>query len=321
MSAPGASMTDSATKTMKGTVLVVDDDDATRRLIVMGLEHVGLTCLQASDGAAALEVVRRAHHELDAVVLDVMLPRLGGFDVLAALRAVPELRELPVILVTAHADTDGDILRGMNLGAVDHIIKPFSGPILRAKVLRAVERSQADRATRAELERARQLARIDALTGLGNRLMLDERLRAELSYGQRHNIAISVVLLDLDHFKAINDTFGHIAGDAALRHFATTLSRATREEDAAFRYGGEEFMLLIRGEPSAGQAAAARLRAALSSSPIELGGEQRVLGFSAGIACQEPHSKLSPEQLLERADEALYEAKTNGRGRDVVARP
>jgi two-component system cell cycle response regulator len=304
-----------------GTVLVVDDDDATRRLVVKWLEGAGLACLQANNGVTALALLRQRATDLDLVVLDVMMPTMGGFDVLKNMRADPELTPIPVILLTAHAEDEADVVRGAALGAIDHLTKPFSGPILKAKVMRAVERRQSERKLAIKLEEAEKLARIDPLTQLGNRQLLRERLREESAYARRHHQPCCVALLDIDHFKQINDTLGHDAGDQALKHFSKLLAAALRQEDGAFRYGGEEFVLLLRNaDAKVGLTTTDRLRTALRLRPVKLSdGNERFITFSAGVAVANDENEFLTENLLSRADEALYRAKESGRNRDEVA--
>ena len=304
-----------------GFALVVDDDTATRTLVVRVLQQAGLECREATSGEEALALLRRRGAEIDAVVLDVRMPGLSGFEVLAAVRADPALSAIPVLLLTAHADTEEDLVQGAQLGAVDHLSKPFSASVLRAKVRRAVDQRRAQRELEARLESAERLARIDPLAQLGNRQLFYERLREESSYAARHRASLALVVLDIDHFKALNDTLGHEAGDQALRHFAETLAAVIRKEDAAFRYGGEEFVVLMRGaDAKAATTCTSRLRLALRHRPLELAGsEPRTITFSSGTALADEANEFWTDGLFGRADEALYRAKEGGRDRDEVA--
>jgi diguanylate cyclase (GGDEF)-like protein len=236
-------------------------------------------------------------------------------------RNEPVIATIPVLLLTAHADTEVDIVRGATLGATDHLSKPFSGAVLRAKVTRAVESCRARRALEGRLETAERLARIDPLTQLGNRQLFYERLREEASFAARHKSPLALVVIDIDHFKSLNDTLGHEAGDRALTHVAGVLSGALRREDGAFRYGGEEFAVLMRGvDAKAALACTTRLRAALSARPLSLpNGGSRDITFSAGVAVADASNDFLADALFARADEALYRAKESGRNRDEVA--
>jgi len=304
-----------------GTVLVVDDDGATRQLVTLWLEQASLTCLQADSGARALELLRADAARIDALVLDVMMPGLGGFDVLKLMQEDPAMKQVPVIFLTAHAHDEASLVQSASMGAADHLSKPFSGAVLRAKVLRAVQQRKDERAMEHKLAAAEKLARIDQLTQLGNRQLLYERLREEAAYARRHHRPFSLAILDLDHFKLVNDTMGHEGGDCALRHFAKLLSASTRQGDGAFRYGGEEFVLLLRScEIKAALAATGRLRQALKLLPATMpDGSQKFITFSGGIAVADEANEFLTENLLPRADEALYRAKAGGRDRDAVA--
>lgn len=326
-------MSDRSGRANEGKVLVVDDDEATRRLVVKWIEQTGIKCLEAQNGMVALELVEAHFSEIDLMVLDVMMPGINGFEVLRRMHDDPVLKAMPVILLTAHAEEDSDIVQGANLGALDHLGKPFSGPVLRAKVQRAVERRRSEKQLESKLRQAEQLARIDTLTQLGNRQLFLERLREETAYAMRHRTPVCLVLMDLDHFKSVNDTYGHDAGDEVLRHFAKRLSAAVRQEDSAFRYGGEEFVLLLRNsDKSGGRVATERLRTTLRLVPARLIGTkgegakgepaaevEYFVGFSAGIAVADEGNEFLTERLLSRADEALYRAKEGGRNRDEIA--
>lgn len=302
---------------VEGTALIIDDDEATRRLVVRWLTHGGLRCMEARDGEQGLRILREAHARIDVVVLDVMMPGVSGYDVLSTIQAEPAIAEVPVLLLTAHANRESDLVEAAERGAADHLSKPFSGPVLKAKALRA---ARARRATRDRLEHAEELARIDPLTQLGNRQHLVERLREELAFAQRQRTALSLCMLDLDHFKSINDRFGHETGDRALALFARTLAATLRAEDGAFRYGGEEFVVLLRQEGEEGaRAVLARVRESLEKAPLELpGGGREALSFSGGIAVVEGADPGDADGHLRRADAALYEAKRSGRARDCV---
>jgi diguanylate cyclase (GGDEF)-like protein len=305
----------------QGVVLVVDDDTATRTLVSRVLAQAGLEIREAASGEAALTFLRRHGAMVDTVVLDVRMPGLSGFDVLQTIRDDPAISIIPVVLLTAHADTEADLVQGANLGAVDHLSKPFSAAVLRAKVSRAVEQCRTQRSLEERLESAERLARIDPLTQLGNRQLFYERLREESSYATRHRTPLALVVLDLDHFKSLNDTLGHEVGDAALRHFSEVVAATLRKEDAAFRYGGEEFVVLMRGcDAAAATAGTNRLRAALKQRPLEVDeSTTRAITFSAGVAVADASNEFWSEGLFGRADEALYRAKQLGRDRTEVA--
>jgi two-component system, cell cycle response regulator len=304
------------------TVLVVDDDDALRTLTSRWLTKSKMDVIEAASGEAAIAALTAEHERIDAVVLDVMLPGIDGFQTLERIRALPAGSQVPVVLLTAHATGDKDVVRGIEAGAFDHLSKPFSGPVLVAKVRRLCERGRGERELRRQLFSAEKTATIDVLTGLANRRNFEARLREETANAKRRSEPFSLVLLDLDHFKSINDTFGHDDGDRVLVHFAQVLRDSLRAEDAAFRYGGEEFVLLFRGcTGESAVLAVDRIRATLAAMPIELGDkdEPRHITFSAGVAAATAEQGFEADKLVVRADEALYRAKRSGRNRVELA--
>jgi two-component system cell cycle response regulator len=299
-----------------GSVLVVDDDDALRMLVVKWLTKAGLACVEARSGEEALESARGLAEGLDAIVCDVMMPGIDGFAVLERLKADDQTASIPVLLLTAHANTDVDVVRGVEAGAVDHLAKPFSGPVLSAKVRALVARGRSERALARKLHSAERRATIDALTGLFNRRHFEARFREESAHVRRHSRPLALLFVDLDHFKSINDTFGHEEGDRVLRHVADAIPHVLRAEDSAYRYGGEEFVVLLRDcDGASARLVGDRLRARLASSPVELRGEPRVITFSGGIAAAQADNAFRTDDLVARADEALYRAKRAGRDR------
>lgn len=304
-----------------GTVLVVDDDLDTRRLVARWLERAHIRCLEAPDGATALGALRADPHGIDLVILDVMMPGMGGLEVLRAMHDDAALKMVPVILLSAHADDEAAVVTSASLGAIDHLSKPFSGAVLVAKSLRGVQHRQVERELEEKLADAEKRARIDPLTQLGNRQLFDERLRDEVGFARRHRAPLCLAMLDIDHFKRVNDELGHEAGDLALQHFARLLAATLRQGDAAFRYGGEEFVVLLRSsEPGSALTAMERLRTALEVLPVKLPeGATRHITFSAGIAVADADNDFRAHDLVARADAALYRAKGGGRNRDAVA--
>lgn len=254
----------------------------------------------------------------DLILLDLQTPPLDGYVVCARLKAEPRTARLPVILVAARAAREDEI-RGLELGAIDYMAKPVDPDILLARVHNhlALKRIQ-DRleVTNRHLE---SLAVTDTLTGLVNRRGLLARLETEYARSLRTQHTFALAICDLDHFKRVNDTYGHPAGDRVLATFAATLRENTRCIDLAARWGGEEFAILLP-ESSAEDAVAAleRLRRAVSELRIPHGDDMIAITVSIGVADYCIGDDLV-EQLLERADSALYAAKSGGRNRIVCA--
>jgi two-component system, cell cycle response regulator len=303
---------------MKGrTILVAEDSRVVRAILREPLRAHGYRVLEAADGEQALALCVA---ELpDVVLLDVEMPVLDGHQVLARIKQQPELADVPVVFLTARATTE-DVVQGLRLGAHDYLRKPFEASELLARVSAALRvKSLQDELRRRNLE-LDQMSRTDALTGLYNRRHLEERLGEFVSLARRHGEDLAAAMIDLDHFKRINDTAGHPAGDAVLQVTAERLRGILRAEDVLGRWGGEEFLALLPRTDTAGaQLAAERMRQAVAGPPIPLpeGGEVRVtasIGAAAGV-------DQGADGLVQRADAALYEAKATGRDRVVVAPP
>jgi diguanylate cyclase (GGDEF)-like protein len=303
-----------------GIVLVVDDDGPTRTLLARWLVGAGLEVVEASDGPQSLSIALANAARIDAVVLDVMMPAMDGYEVLRRLRSDPATSAIPVVLVTAHGSEEEQVLRSLEGGAIDHIGKPFRGSVLAAKVKAFAERRRVERSLESRLASAEALATIDGLTALFNRRHFDAQLAAECAHAVRHRTPLAVLLVDLDYFKTINDLFGHAGGDRVLVRFAREIRAVLRPDDLAFRIGGEEFAILLRSCDARGaEGAAERLRARLEQDPIALGTEERVISFSGGVAAADATNGFRTADLVARADEALYRAKRLGRDRIEIA--
>ncbi len=298
-----------------GEVLVVDDDDPTRSLIVRWLTSAGFACKQAASGEDAVAFVEADTGRLEAIVLDVMMPGMDGFDVLRRVKKLPAMARVPVLFLTASA-SDADIVRGVEAGAADYLLKPFSGPVLVAKMKAVRDRARADRALLDKLHSAEESATTDGLTGLLNRRSFDERLTELTGVATRHREPLALLMLDIDRFKAVNDEFGHPAGDAALRFIADRIRHVLRNGDLAFRYGGEEFAVLLRKcDAIGGLGVFDRLKDELRKQPVDLGRAARNITVSGGLATMEASNSFAAGGLVARADAALYEAKHGGRDR------
>jgi two-component system, cell cycle response regulator len=300
-----------------GEVMVLGDD-ATRKVVLLHLATLGLQGIQVETCERALEVAVRKAGALDCVVVDLALV---GADPLAFTRALREHEEtaaIPVLAISARPLTEPEMVRTIEAGAIDVVTKPISGTLLCAKVRAVCDRSRSQRELRNKLQFALENAATDPLTGLFNRRYFERRLRQETAHAQRHKRPFAIVMIDLDNFKKVNDTFGHEEGDRVLRHVAESVSGALREDDVACRFGGEELVLLLRGtDAPAARVVANRLRATLAAKPVALGPASEALQvtFSAGVAAADERNGFAVEDVLGRADAALYRAKRAGRNR------
>jgi diguanylate cyclase (GGDEF)-like protein len=251
----------------------------------------------------------------DLILLDVVMPDVDGFEVCRRLKASPRTRRCPVIFVTS-LDEEANEELGFNLGAVDYIAKPFSIPVVRARVRTHIALKQ-------QADLLEQLSHIDALTQIANRRRFDEMLDQEWRRAARDRKPLSLLMIDIDHFKEFNDHYGHGAGDECLRRVAACLSRSVaRSGDLVARYGGEEFVALL--PDTGGEAArgiAERMRCGVRALEVAHARSTAaaVLTISVGCATEDPPGEGAPQRLLEAADKRLYRSKTEGRDRVTLA--
>lgn len=283
-------------------ILIIDDSDDALAVAKNRLSHEGHDILCVTSGQEGLEAAERDNPDL--ILLDVDMPDMSGFDVCRTLKAEDRLCMIPVIFLSGSGGPEDKVM-GLNIGAVDFVTKPFDAFELRARVNAALRTKQMQ-------DLLIEHAKLDPLTGLPNRRALDERLRQEWSRTARHGRRLSVIMADIDHFKNVNDQFGHLVGDEVLRQVARLLAAGFRESDMAARYGGEEFVV-IAPETAAQDAVdfAERMRTSICFKPLEVGGKAVHVAASFGVADNE--GLQSPQELLQMADEALYRAKSAGR--------
>jgi diguanylate cyclase (GGDEF)-like protein len=295
------------------TILIADDSLVIRAVVRGGLEEEGYLVVEAVDGRAALEYCR--HDPPDVILLDIEMPGLDGYQVLAALKRDEELKDIPVVFLTSRSGIT-DVVAGLRGGAHDYLKKPFDHIELVARVGSAVHVKKLQdqlRARNAELDR---MSRTDALTGLYNRRHLDEELGRQLSNSDRHQDPLCVLLLDIDHFKKINDSFGHPAGDLVLRAFADLLRSELRANDIVGRWGGEEFLVIMPRTDLAGALEVAeRLRGATAESAVRAGIWSIGVTVSGGCVLS---TGDQTDPVLQLADTCLYAAKASGRNRIVT---
>ena len=298
-------------------VLVADDSPVSRRMLEETLQKLGYEVVLAADGRQALQQLMSAEGPRLAVV-DWMMPGADGLEVCRTVRQ----RTAPytyVILLTAR-DRQEDLLAGLEAGADDFLSKPFQLVELRARLRSGARVIELQEALFAAVEAVRQQASRDSLTGLLNRALVLDGLVRELHRAERQELPVSVLLSDLDHFKRVNDTFGHPAGDAVLRETAERMRAVLRGYDLIGRYGGEEFLVVLPGcDARRVRQVAERLRGAIAERPMAAGTASAAVTMSAGTATAWPGADAVA--VIQAADAALYRAKAKGRNRVEAAPP
>jgi len=295
-------------------VLVADDDRTMTVLLRATLAKLGHEVWVADDGEAAWRLLQ----EPDApklAILDWMMPGMSGVEICRKVRQRTDAPYVYILLLTALDQLD-DLVEGIEAGADDYITKPFKVKELRAR-LRAGQRIldlQSDLlAAQAQLE---NLATHDFLTGLWNRRAVLERLAQELARSQRERNPLGVILTDIDHFKRVNDTYGHARGDQVLQEVAKRMTETVRPYDAVGRYGGEEFLIVVADcDIQQTFGLAERIRRAISAVPTAMTSGAIQIANSFGVSATKPGEEVALKDLIEAADRALYRAKQNGRNR------
>ena len=289
-------------------VLVVDDCQDVHRLLRARLRQEDVELVPATSGAEGLTLAKSRQPAV--VLLDLDMPAMDGFEVLRVLKNDPATVHIPVIVLSG-LHSPQDKVTAFDLGAIDYITKPFELTELRVRVRSALRLHQL-------VQMLATKAQIDGLTGLWNRAFFERRWAEEHARFARHAHPLSVAFIDVDHFKSVNDTYGHPAGDAVLVGLASTLQRECRSNDVVCRYGGEEFVVIMPDTtPSDAAQVLERIRAVLAETSWSRHPERRVT-FSAGVAGASGGAMVTPEQWVELADKNLYAAKRAGRDRVVV---
>jgi diguanylate cyclase (GGDEF)-like protein len=296
-------------------VLIADDDRISRRRVEILLQRWGFEVDVARNGTEALQILRQVSPPRLAI-LDWMMPEMDGAQVCQEVRKAAGRPYTYLVLLTAR-DQAGDIVEGLESGADEYLCKPFNPAELRARIRAGCRILDLEERLTATSDAFRVQATHDALTGLWNRAAIIEILQSEIARSAREGSPFSVLIADVDHFKQVNDTHGHLAGDAVLREVAGRMKAQIRIYDSLGRYGGEEFLFVIPGSDSNfAQTLAERLRAAVCNGPMQATGGSLEVTISIGVAGNERSGE--PESLIRAADEALYRAKEKGRNRVEV---
>lgn len=288
------------------TVLVIEDHPDQRELLAIVLQREGYRVITAANGLEALEKLETENIQI--ALSDIMMPKMDGFELIKRIRTNPAFKSIYLILITARIQ-EGDRVRGLDLGADDYITKPFSFSELLARVRvgsRVVHYQQ-------HLEFQTQ---VDSLTGLFNRRAFEKKMHEEFERSKRYHNPLSLLILDIDNFKTINDTYGHHGGDAALVKISETLREKTRQSDFPSRYGGEEFVLVLpETDQENALQVAGKIHDAIRSCAFGTTTRPFALTVSVGVSSTSIRFYSDWRELLNDADQALYLAKNTGKDR------
>jgi len=290
-------------------VLVIDDTEDVFRLLSPRLRTEGVEIRYAGSGDEGLRAARNDHPAL--ILLDLDMPGRDGYEILRLLKDDPATLDISVIMLSAKHSPQ-DKAAAFDLGAVDYITRPFDLNEARARIRSALRLHEA-------LQMLSQRAQIDGLTGLWNRAHFDQRWDEAVAHAVRHGRPLSLAMLDADHFKRVNDTYGHPAGDAALQGIARVIRRESRGGDIACRYGGEEFVVILpETEPGAAVNLSERIRTAIADTVWSRHPEHPIT-VSIGLAGAAIPGPVTRHAWLDQADRNLYAAKAAGRNRTVCS--
>jgi diguanylate cyclase (GGDEF)-like protein len=300
---------------MSNSVLIIDDSDAVRERIIKTLESFDLFSryYEAEDGLEGFKKLLSS--PVDIILCDLEMPRIDGFKFLTMMKSRPELQDTPVIMLTGRDDRELKI-KGLEQGASDYITKPFDAEelVARVKVHLKIKNLQDDLKRTNEL--LLELSNTDHLTGLFNRRYLMEALGKEVQRSVRKSGNLSLIILDIDHFKQVNDTHGHLQGDVVLQKVALQLQKELRAYDTAARYGGEEFIAVLP-DATLNEAVfvAERVRASVEATKFSGALSPLKLTVSIGVARFSSPGCTTVDSFIKLADDSLYRAKANGRNR------
>lgn len=294
-------------------ILIADDDALSRKILESTLKAWGYEVIVAESGSEALAILE-GEDRPNLAVLDWVMPGIDGIEICRRIREKNMPGYVYIILLTARCSRE-DVIRGLESGADDYMVKPFYPEELkyRLKIGERIIKLEQD---------ILKIARTDYLTGVLNRMAFMERLAGEINRARRENKPLGIIIADIDHFKKVNDKYGHQAGDVVLKNFALFIRKVCREYDFVGRYGGEEFIVCLPGcDLENTFAIGERMRKVVEINPSYIEELNRDIHITAsfGVTSLEPGAKKSIDDLIKEADEALYKAKKTGRNRVVKA--
>lgn len=298
---------------MYGKVLVVDDSAQARTAIKDALRDVFTQFIEADDGLTAIKAF--VEEKPGFIITDIEMPSINGYRFISTVRNMDDGKDVPIIMLSGTKNSLKKKLTGFNLGASDFLIKPFESEELAARVRSLLKMRQLMDELKEKNALLEKLAVTDELTGLFNRRHFFEVVREQMALGLRHSFKIACLLMDIDNFKHINDTYGHAAGDEVLRRVGRLLNSCRREGELLARFGGEEFvMCLFNTSAESAMMAAERFRNLMRDQDFSTHAFQLPrITISIGVAVYPKDDVLTIDDLLKAADSALYKSKVDGR--------
>jgi len=298
-------------------ILIAEDNPVSRKLMEMTLRQAGYEVVSAANGLEALKVFKERFFPI--ILTDWGMPEMDGLELCRAIRENPTEGYVFIFLITAR-DSKKDIIVGLEAGADDYLTKPFDRSELIARLKTALRVLDLEKSLKDAYERIRVLSITDKLTGCFNRTYMDEYLAKEITRATRYQRPVSLIMADIDHFKRVNDTYGHQAGDLVLTNFVASIRQGLRKDvDWIARYGGEEFLMVLpETDLENALLSAERLRKIVSESVTAHGKHRIRITASFGVVGYKPSArnlKIPYEAIINQADNALYQAKNEGRNR------
>ncbi len=302
-------------------VLLAEDQEISRKLTEKILRKAGISVTSVENGKKALELFKKQFFPI--ILSDWMMPEMDGLELCRAIRSTKSTGYVFIILLTAR-DSKEDIIAGLEAGADDYLAKPFNPGELNARIKTGMRILDLERSLKEANERIKKLSIRDPLTGCFNRRYLNDQLSKDIKYALRYKHPLSLILCDIDHFKLVNDTYGHLTGDQVLIEFVNTIKKSFRNKiDWIARYGGEEFIVVLPETNIEGaKVLAERLRIKIFNQRIKTNNLEIKITASFGVAgfsCHTQKEEITDSKLIAKADQLLYQAKEEGRNRIKAA--